>query len=204
MARINNQLDHLQMKDEKDINYAETYKMLEGRKYLNEEGVTYRLPKDEEEFDRINLQHNILRYVWQGNFSSKIKERLIKGNTRVIDLGCGTGQWLIDMSLKYPLSTFIGIDIAPITHPLQENKPDNLAILKHNLLDGIPFPDETFDFVYQRNVSFKIESGWTHIIDEIVRVTNLNGCFEFMYHDLHTIPFKGPIMNKLHSTCTFY
>jgi len=191
------------MSDEKDINYLESYVVVEGRKYLNEEDVSYYLPNDEEEFDRENIQHNIFRYVWQGNFSSKIKERLIKGNTKVIDLGCGTGQWLIDMSLKYPLSTFVGIDIAPITHHSQENKPDNVAFLKHNLLDGIPFPDETFDFVYQKEVPFKVESGWTYNIDEIVRVTNLNGCIEFMNVDLYKVTYEGPIMNKLHSSCMF-
>ena len=51
---------------------------------------------------------------------------------------------------------------------------------------------------------FKVESGWTHIIDEIVRVTNLNGCVEFMNYDLYkVVPFEGPILNKLHSSCMF-
>ncbi|CAG8562701.1 1179_t:CDS:2 [Funneliformis mosseae] len=169
---------------EKRINYIEEYKY------------------HEKEFDDISFQHNILSYIWQGDYSSRIQERLIKGNTKVIDLGCGTGQWLIDMSLKYPLSTFIGIDISSRLFPSQEDKPNNVAFLQYDLLEhpGIPFPNETFDFVYLRclSMTFK-ENDWAHVINEIVRVTDINGCVEFMDF-LCEGGFKGPIMEKLCSS----
>ena len=83
---------------DKYINYAETFRIMNGRRYHNEENVVYYLPSDEKEMERMGAEHIFLRYIWQGNFSSKIEERLIKGNTKVIDLGCGSGEWLIDMS----------------------------------------------------------------------------------------------------------
>src|SRR3954454_14302687 len=171
------------MNKENYINYAEKYKIVGGRRYLNEENNQYFLPNDDGEVDRNTLEHNLFRYSWQGNFSSKIHERLIKGNTKVIDLGCGSGQWLIDMALKYSLSTFIGIDVYPMSF---SSKPDNVAFLQHNLLDnpGIPFPDNTFDFVFLRNLSLDVTSGWAYVISEMVRVTDSNGCIEFMNYDL--------------------
>ncbi|CAB4491451.1 unnamed protein product [Rhizophagus irregularis] len=164
-----------------DKNCAESYKIMGGRRYLSEENTKYYLPNDEIEISRVNLEHKLLRYIWQGNFSSNIEERLIKGNTKVIDLGCGTGQWAIDMSSKYPLSTFI------------ENP-------------GVPFPDRIFDFTYMRNLAFGLNdyNGWFHVINEAVRVTNLNGCIEIMNYDLYRDFTKeihaGPIFNKLHTS----
>lgn len=191
-------------------NCAESYKIIDGRRYLSEENTKYYLPSDEIETSRTSLEHNIFRYIWQGNFSSNIEERLIKGNTKVIDLGCGAGQWTIDMSLKYPLSTFIGIDITPL-FPSDDEKPDNLAFLQHNLVEnpGVPFPDNTFDFTFMRNLAFGLNdyNGWFHVISEAVRVTNLNGCIEIMnydfYRDLTKEIHAGPIFGKLHSTSKY-
>ena len=192
----------------KHINYAETLKIMDGRKYINEENVIYYLPSDKEESDRLNIEHYLLRYIWQGNFSPKIEKGLIKGNKKVIDLGCGAEQcWLIDMSLKYPLSTFIGIDIVA-TPSLSQDKPENLAFLQHNLLEhpGVPFPDETFDFVYMRNLGFTIDN-WIHVINEAARVTNSNGYIEIanydVYRDIKEDNHGGPIYYKLHCSCMY-
>jgi len=126
----------------------------------------------------------------------------------VIDLGCGSGKWLIEMSLNYPLSTFIGIDITSTSFPSQENKSENLAFLQHNLLEhpGIPFPDKTFDFVFLRNMAFKVKNNdeWNHIINEAVRVINLDGCIELMnydlYRDINEEIYGGPIFINLHNS----
>ena len=184
-----------------DVNYADKHKIINGRKYHNED-LLYYLPNDDEEIDKNYLEHNMLRYVWQGNFSSKIQERLIKGNTRVIDIGCGSGQWLIDMSLKYSSSTFIGIDVCPATFP---SEPDNVAFLQHNLLDhpGIPFPDRIFDFVFLRIVSFDVINGWPHVINEMVRVANSNGCIEIANYDLDKDTYHGAL-GRLHSASMFH
>jgi ubiquinone/menaquinone biosynthesis C-methylase UbiE len=194
-------------------NCAESYKIMDGKKYLNEENTNsiYYLPSDDIEMSRITLEHNLFRYIWQGTFSSKIEERLIKGNTKVIDLGCGTGQWTLDMSLRYPSSTFIGIDIEPSFFPPKEEKPENLAFLQHNLVEnpGVPFPDRTFDFTFMRNLVFSLDDnkGWFHVISEAVRVTNLNGCIEIGNYDLYRDNTKevhgGPIFGKLHHTCKY-
>jgi ubiquinone/menaquinone biosynthesis C-methylase UbiE len=192
------------MDDVKDINYAESYRIIDGRKYINDENYIYYLPNDEEESDRTNLEHSILRYVWQGNFSSEIKGKLIRGNTKVIDLGCGSGQWLTDMASKYPLSTFIGIDVCPLS--FTASKPDNVAFLQHNLLDnpGIPFPDKTFDFVFLKNLSLDATNSWAHVINEMVRVASLNACIEIMNFDLDKDTYDGPILNLFHSASMFY
>ncbi|GBB98549.1 hypothetical protein RclHR1_03260007 [Rhizophagus clarus] len=192
----------------KEINCADSYKIIDGRRYLSEENTKYYLPNDEMEMSRISLEHVILRYIWQGNYLSNIEKRLIEGNTKVIDLGCGTGQWTIEMSSKYPLSTFIGIDIISSYFPSEEERPANLAFLQHNLVEnpGVPFPDNTFDFTFMRNLAFSLndDNGWFHVINEAIRVTNLDGCIEIANYDLYKDYDKeihgGPIFSKLHDS----
>jgi hypothetical protein len=46
----------------------------------------YQLPSENEHIDRIQLRHLIFRYVWQGNFSSPVEEKL-KHGAKVLDVG---------------------------------------------------------------------------------------------------------------------
>ncbi|CAG8639570.1 3903_t:CDS:2, partial [Dentiscutata heterogama] len=65
-------------------------------------------------------------------------------------------------------------------------KPPNATFLQANLLDGLPFPDGTFDFVYQRFMSSALEeSQWRdEVIAELVRVIKPGGWIELMELDI--------------------
>ena len=45
----------------------------------------YRLPSNNEHVDRIQLRHLIFKYVWQGNFSAPVEEKL-KNGAKVLDV----------------------------------------------------------------------------------------------------------------------
>src|SRR5688572_13528658 len=85
------------------------------------------------------------------------------------------------MAKSYPRSTFIGIDL---TQFLDKEKLTNVAFLECNVHNGLPWPDDTFDFVYQRyawaNYS---ENQWRYIISEIIRVCKPGGMIELMEFD---------------------
>ncbi|CAG8440558.1 6661_t:CDS:2 [Acaulospora morrowiae] len=55
-----------------------------GRKYYNVPNSKYCLPLDDEEIDRLQLQHFLFRYIWQGNFSAPVEEMLESG-CKVLD-----------------------------------------------------------------------------------------------------------------------
>lgn len=61
-------------------------------------------------------------------------------------------------------------------------------IIPHNLLKGIPFPNNSFDVVYHSHVleHFSKEDGF-HFIQECYRVLNKNGTIRFAVPDLETI-----------------
>lgn len=60
------------------------------------------------------------------------------------------------MCESYPKSDFYGIDISPM---FPENiKPQNVTFEIANVADRLPFPDDHFDFVFQRLLVFALTS----------------------------------------------
>lgn len=52
------------------------------------------------------------------------------------------------MATNYAKSNFVGIDVSP-TFPVSI-KPRNITFLEKNILEGIPYDHESFDFVHMR------------------------------------------------------
>ncbi|CAG8678256.1 7516_t:CDS:2, partial [Paraglomus occultum] len=128
----------------KPENMLEQFVEIGGRRYLNDftaKGYYY-LPRDQKEVERTYDRNYIDKIIWKGNYSAPVSDNLSLG-ANVLDVGCGAGAWIVNMALEYPASVFVGIDIAPL---FPENYPPNMAFLKCDILDGLPFPDNTFDF----------------------------------------------------------
>jgi ubiquinone/menaquinone biosynthesis C-methylase UbiE len=98
------------------------------------------------------------------------------------------------MAYEYPSAIFIGVDISPI-FPSDQKKPENATFLQ-NMLDGLPFEDNTFDFVYQRSLASAIsEDQWKNdVIYELYRVTKPGGWIELMYVIIDKIFLQRPIL----------
>ncbi|KAJ5753243.1 Secondary metabolism regulator laeA [Penicillium odoratum] len=80
----------------------------------------YFLPCDEAEQDRLDIFHKVLTVA-------RASDGLIYAphppNSRILDLGCGTGIWCIEVANKYPDSFVVGTDLAPIQ---PTNRPKNV------------------------------------------------------------------------------
>ncbi|GBB96662.1 hypothetical protein RclHR1_02800012 [Rhizophagus clarus] len=152
-----------------------------GRKYMNSSSV---IPIDYDEQDRIQLQHIIYYNVWKNHFSAPVEDLLNTKGTKVLDVGCGPAVWILEMASLYPNSMFTGIDIAP-TYPA-EIKPLNVEFLQANIIKcGLPYEDNTFDYVFCRLVNFLYTiKDWKIVINEMCRVCKIGGYVEFMEKDL--------------------
>ncbi|CAJ0846291.1 10832_t:CDS:10, partial [Entrophospora sp. SA101] len=159
---------------------------IDGRRYL--ESSKYSLPNDDEEIDRMHMQHYISRFIWQKNFCSPLDDLLRYGGAKVLDVGCGAGTFLLEMGHDYPESEFLGIDISPM-YP-SEIKPSNVKFEQINVLEGLPYDDNSFDFVVIRNMitAFSIDD-WDFCIQELIRVTKPE--FEIPASN------RGPVVKRL-------
>ncbi|CAG8652401.1 5529_t:CDS:2, partial [Funneliformis mosseae] len=72
------------------------------------------LSNDVEYVGNIHAFHFIKKNLFQSNFSSPIEERLIQSGYKVLDVGCGSGTWLLDMSTNYEMTRFLGLDFQSI------------------------------------------------------------------------------------------
>ena len=65
----------------------EDIRLIDGRRYHNVENSKYVLPNDDDECDRLHLQHFCLRNAYQGNFASPVEHILNSGGAKVLDSG---------------------------------------------------------------------------------------------------------------------
>ncbi|CAG8547978.1 7742_t:CDS:2 [Racocetra fulgida] len=107
----------------------------------------------------------------EGNYSSPVSDLLDRGGAKVLDT-------------DYPRVSFTGIDISPI-YP-SEIKPCNLTFRTANILEGLPFPDNYFDFVYMRFLltAFTEDEWQNKVIQELCRVVKPGGYLEIMEGDM--------------------
>lgn len=77
-----------------------------------------------------------------------MEEDLARG-IKVVDVGCGAGNWVMDMAQDYPASTFIGVDVGD-TFPEAVDRPPNCNFLQADVTKGLPFEDNSIDYVFER------------------------------------------------------
>ncbi len=150
-----------------------------GREYTA--GVPYALPSDLGEINRLDFQHFVLRQAFKGNYAAPIRNP-----ASILDVGCGTGRWAKEMAARFPAARVTGLDIKePVTGEpgaaagAADLNPANYTFALSNILEGLPFPDASFDFVHQRLLFFAIPGDrWQFVLNELYRVTRPGGWVE--------------------------
>jgi SAM-dependent methyltransferase len=134
--------------------------------------VPYLLPRHASEVDRLDVQHYALRETLGVNHLAPIESP-----GRVLDVGCGTGQWAFELCESHPDALVVGLDLVP-SKPQQ---PPGYRWVKANLLQGLPFAGNQFDFVYQRLLVVGVPlDSWPEAVAELVRVTRPGGWVELV------------------------
>lgn len=139
----------------------------------------YRFPiPDDVDIPFSQMLHYVHRFIWQGNFSSPVEERLKSPSSRarVLNVKCGEGAWLKDNAKLYPTADFFGCDI---TATLQYDVSP--SFLKADILDGLRYYDKnTFDFIYLQ-FGLYTENEWRDkVIKELVRLCKPGGWIEIL------------------------
>lgn len=150
-------------------------KILQGRRSRQE--VPYALPRDPSEINRQDLQHYLIKQALKTNFVAPLSARR---TTSILDVGCGTGRWVLEMGAAFPMAHVTGLDMEM---PCVASEPHetNCSFIKGNVLQRLPFPDNTFTYVHQRFLASAILIDmWPQVLAELVRVTAPGGWIELV------------------------
>jgi SAM-dependent methyltransferase len=159
-----------------------------GRLRTRSRNLTYILPKNASEAGRLDLQHHILRHALR-DLATPLEADVI---ANILDVGCGTGIWGDEMAQGLPEARVINVDIDPSKRTGAGGmavRPPNWHFVQGSILQGLPFPDDLFDFTHQRLLVGAIPpSEWPSAIRELIRVTRPGGWIELLelddtYHD---------------------
>ncbi|KAK4224498.1 S-adenosyl-L-methionine-dependent methyltransferase [Podospora fimiseda] len=140
-----------------------------GRRYHAYRSGQYVLPNDEDEQERLDLQHHIWRLLIQGGLYTapiKIPEpgADVSGEFRILDLGCGTGIWAIDMADEHPRASVFGVDLSPIQ---PDWVPGNCRFHVDDYEDDWTYrDDEKFDYIHGRALSGTV-SDWARFYSQV-------------------------------------
>lgn len=141
---------------------------------------TYWLPKDDDEQRRLTGQHFLYKEFYDGsNILPSVKENLnLEKGVKVLDVGCGSCVWIMDMITDYPNCEYHGCDIEDITNKLL--KLDKFTFTYGNVVTGLPYEDNTFDFIYMRLFMYALRAEeWAPAISEVIRVVKPGGMIQF-------------------------
>lgn len=146
-----------------------------------ERNDTYLLdPENAAEMARLEIQGQLLTRGMGGTFP-ELGNRLPEGSVRVLDLGCGPGEWARQVASNHPQVEVIGVDISQIMVAYAQSKAQqtgvsNAHFLLGNILDPLDFPEGIFDLVNARFlVSVLHTDRWSGFVRECVRLTRPGG-----------------------------
>ncbi|KDR85476.1 hypothetical protein GALMADRAFT_234363 [Galerina marginata CBS 339.88] len=160
------------------------YKYGQRHHSYDNEKAPYPLSYDRHVLELESLDNRLARYL-RGSVSFANFEELPK---RTLDLGCGTGTWVIDAAREWPQCHFVGFDLVDIQLPLKilESSISSRIQWKQGnfLTTKLPFDDDEFDHVHIQSIATGVpENKWHVLFEEVSRVLRHGGSVEVIEDD---------------------
>ncbi|KAF1989500.1 S-adenosyl-L-methionine-dependent methyltransferase [Aulographum hederae CBS 113979] len=148
-----------------------------GRRYHGNRESHYHLPNDEQEMDRLELQH----LIWSACFDGQLYlAPLDKVNiTEALDIGCGTGAWAIEFADAHPDCHILGTDLSPIQ---PTSVPVNCEFIIEDAASVWAFPQQ-FDFIHTRAITMGIKD-WPRLLGQAYAALKPGGWIELQEFQL--------------------
>lgn len=135
---------------------------------------------NEEELNRLLVQDRMLTASTGGVLAEQLNPASLR---RVLDVGCGTGGWLIDVARTYPsIERLVGVDVSSRmveyarSQARIEQVEDRVEFRTMDALRMLEIPSQYFDLVNQRTAAGYLRTwDWPKLLQEYRRVLRLGG-----------------------------
>ena len=135
---------------------------------------------NQEELVRVQIQDRMITTGMGGVLPEQSDVSHFK---RVLDVGCGTGDWLIEMAKAYPgISLLIGVDVSnqmvdyACAQAEAQQVSSRVEFRSVDALRMLEFPQHFFDLVNQRFAGSWLRTwDWTKQLNEYLRVLQPGG-----------------------------
>ncbi|KAL0956355.1 hypothetical protein HGRIS_002505 [Hohenbuehelia grisea] len=150
-------------------------------------------------YEREVLDHDVWETAFCQQMCGSVTWHVFKTPpTKVLDLGCGTGSWILDCARQWKECEFVGLDVVPLYPNLHQiglsDFASRITWLQANFLEGLPFPNEEFDYVHIKRIARGVpEDKWDALLEEISRVMKPGAAFEMVEEDLF---FPGKLLDS--------
>ncbi|OCH88758.1 S-adenosyl-L-methionine-dependent methyltransferase [Obba rivulosa] len=148
---------------------------------INNYSEVYRLPADDEEFERLDKQHIMFMEV-MGRYPPPMEEILADSpdeHKSVVDLGCGSGSWIMDVARDFPHCSAVAVDLVPMQ---VRNMPPNCRSEVDDINLGLQHFYGVYNVAHARLVCSGVRD-YKGFIDHIARVLRPGGLIELTEFD---------------------
>lgn len=141
------------------------------------------------ELKRLQIQDQMITSCMGGVLPEQAD---LTGIRRVLDVGCGTGSWLIETAKMYPaISLLVGVDISgkmisfAQTQASSQQVSERVTFRAMDALRGLDFPDAHFDLVNLRMGDSWLRTwDWSSLLREFQRVVRPGGIIRVTESDM--------------------
>jgi len=145
----------------------------------------------EEELKRLHIQDQTITASMGGVLPEQPNPAIFQ---RVLDVGCGTGGWLIEVAKTYPsISLLVGVDVSGrmLAYAQEQAEAqqvsDRVEFRTMDALRMLEFPTHYFDLLNQRFGSSYLRTwDWPKLLQEYQRVTRPGGVIRITENDIVT------------------
>jgi SAM-dependent methyltransferase len=116
-----------------------------GRRYHKFREGEYWGPNDDVQNDQLDIAHHMFLIL----LDQKLHLAPIQHPKRILDLGCGTGIWCMDMADEHPGTEILGVDLSPIQPSFT---PPNCKFEIDDVTSLWTYPVNHFDFINIRGL----------------------------------------------------
>ncbi|EJC98803.1 uncharacterized protein FOMMEDRAFT_96086 [Fomitiporia mediterranea MF3/22] len=150
---------------------------------INAHCELYKFPVDEEEVHRLDKLHRLLKAL-AGEYVPPFYEALadnhdLSNPKTCLDLGCGSGTWLVSIATAFPHVYCTGVDLVPLPRP---RIPSNLRFEVDDINLGLEHFANQFDVVNVRFISPGIKD-YYRLINDAALALRTRGLADFTEFD---------------------